>query len=108
MERPVTWVEERNGGLYVKGSRVSLDSVVYAYREGAPPSQIVESFPSLSLDQIDGAIAYYVAHRDAVDEYLKQGEAWFEKMRQEQRAKNPEFYARLEAARNAMFPVKTE
>ena len=33
------YVEERNGGLYVAGTRVSLDSIVQCFNDGFPPSQ---------------------------------------------------------------------
>ena len=93
------WVEERNGGLYVARSRVSLDSVVYAYLRGESPLGICESFTSLSLDQVNGAIEYYLANRKAVDEYLEQQDAEFDRMAEESRRQHPEFYARVEAIR---------
>jgi len=50
----------RNGGYYVAGSRVSLASIIYEYREGAAPETIRQNFPTLSLEQIHGAIAFYL------------------------------------------------
>jgi len=97
------YVDERNGGLYVAGSRVSLDSVVYAYLRGESPIGIAESFTSLSLNQINGAIEYYLANRAAVDAYLEQQEIEFDRMREESRAKDPAFYAKLDAARKEML-----
>ena len=45
MAYPVSpYIEERNGGLYVAGSGVSLDSVVIRFQEGADPGKIVQSF----------------------------------------------------------------
>ncbi len=95
-------VEERNGGLYIPGSRVSLDSVVYAYLRGESEIGIAESFTSLSLDQIRSGIRYYLAHRAEVDEYLKRQEALHRRMAEESRRQRPEFYARMEAARKAL------
>jgi uncharacterized protein (DUF433 family) len=94
-------VDERNGGLYVAGSRVSLDSVVYAYLRGESNIGIAESFRSLSLDQISGAIKYYLANRADVDAYLERQEIEFERMREESRRERPEFYAKMEAALKA-------
>ena len=63
MAYPVSpYLEERNGGLYLAGTRVSLDSVVIHFQEGASPEEIVESFSTLSLWQVYGAIAYYLQH----------------------------------------------
>jgi hypothetical protein len=43
------YVEEQGGGYYLAGSRVSLASVIYAFREGASPETIRQNFPSLSF-----------------------------------------------------------
>jgi uncharacterized protein (DUF433 family) len=94
-------VDQRNGGFYVAGSRVSLDSVVYAYLRGESSIGIAESFRSLSLDQIDGAIKYYLANRVDVDEYLERQRIRIDEMREQSRRERPEFYAKMEAARKA-------
>jgi uncharacterized protein (DUF433 family) len=60
-------VEFRNGGYYVGGTRISLDSIVYLYRDGASPEAIQDDFPSLNLEQIHGAIAFYLANLKIVD-----------------------------------------
>ena len=96
------YVEQREGGYYIAGTRVSLDSVVYAFLRGESPEGIVESFPSLSLEQAYGAIAFYLAHQQTVDAYLQKGQADFERMREESRRKHPALYAKLEAARRSM------
>jgi uncharacterized protein (DUF433 family) len=72
------YVEQRNGGYYVAGTRVSLDSVVYNYKAGASPEGIVESFGSLTLSKVYGALAFYLDNRPEVDAYLAQGEQDFE------------------------------
>lgn len=42
----------------IAGTRVSLDSVVLLFREGLSAESIVESYPSLSLEQVFGALAF--------------------------------------------------
>jgi uncharacterized protein (DUF433 family) len=96
------YVEQREGGYYVSGTRVSLDSVVYAFLRGESPAGIVESFPALGLQQAYGAVAYYLAHQKTVDEYLQKGRPDFERMREESRRKHSALYAKLEAARRSM------
>src|SRR5271169_2358906 len=96
------YIEDREGGYFVKGTRVSLASVVYAFLRGESPEGIVESFPSLSLEQAYGAVAYYLAHQVTLDAYLQKGRAEFERMREESRRKHPALYAKLEAARRSM------
>jgi uncharacterized protein (DUF433 family) len=95
------YVDQRNGGYYVAGSRVSLDSVVYAYLRGESPEGIAYEYQALTLDLINNALTFYLANRPMVDEYLRQGEIEYERMYEEARAKDPDFYARLDAAREA-------
>lgn len=54
------YVEQREGGFWVAGTRVSLDSLVYPFRRGASPETIRSSFPILTLEQVYGAIAFYL------------------------------------------------
>jgi hypothetical protein len=63
------------------------------------PKASSESFPALSLEQVFGAIAFYLANRDAIDAYLQHGRAEFARMRDEARRKHPALYAKLEAAK---------
>lgn len=39
------YIEERNGGYYVEGTRVSLDSIVYEFLKGVPQNQSRNPFP---------------------------------------------------------------
>src|SRR5712691_5592989 len=73
----VPLIQEKDGTVHVTGSRVTLDTVVGAFRKGATAEQIQDSFPSLSLQQVYAVIAYYLEHQTEVDSYLKlrQGEA---------------------------------
>ena len=93
------YIEERNGGLYVAGSRVSLDSIVIHFQEGASPEGIVQSFPTLKLSQVYGAIAYYLENEDMVKEYLVEVEREFQRSVPPLSQSNPELFARLQAAR---------
>jgi uncharacterized protein (DUF433 family) len=68
------YVEQRNGGYFVSGTRVSLDSIVYAYRLGESAESIRQNFPSLSLVQVYGAITFYLLNQHTVDAYLREAE----------------------------------
>ena len=85
----------------IGNSRVSLDSVVYSWLQGDSPETIADNFPVLTLEEVYGAIAFYLTNRDMVDEYLRQGAAAAEKLKQEWRARNPELHRRLLAIREA-------
>ena len=64
---------------------------------GTSPEGIVQSFPVLTLEQVYGAIAFYLANREAIDAYLKEGKAEFEKLRQAAREQNAALHEKLAA-----------
>ena len=92
---PKEYVHQRNNGYYIEETRVSLDSVVYAFLRGESPEGIAESFPALTLEQVFGALAYYLANRDEVDQHLAQAREEFEVLRAQSRRNNPALYAKL-------------
>lgn len=95
------YVEKRNEGYWIAGTRVSLDSVVLAFLDGLSPETIVaECIPVLSLEQVYGAITYYLSHRDEINDYLKQAEAEFEALRQT--TNEPTFSKKMAEARRRM------
>ena len=67
--------QDQTGTVRVTGSRVTLDTLVAIFKKGATAEQIQDSFPSLSLRQIYGVIAYYLDHQDDVEAYLTDREA---------------------------------
>jgi uncharacterized protein (DUF433 family) len=93
------YVEEHSGAYFIAETRVSLDSVVHGFLRGESPEGIAESFPALTLEQILGSLAFYLANRDKIDQYLRQGSEDFERLRQRAHQNNPGLYARLADAR---------
>ena len=76
-------IERREGVYYIGSTRISLDSIVYAFREGCSPESICEDFAGLTLAQVYGAIAHYLDRQAEVDDYLAQRrEQWAELERQ--------------------------
>ena len=67
------YVQERGGGYFIEGTHVSLDSVIYAFLRGESPEEIAESFPALTLEQVFGALTFYLANRASLDQYLREG-----------------------------------
>jgi hypothetical protein len=78
---------------------VSLDSVVYAYRRGASPESIQRSFPSLTLEQVHGALAFYLSHQKEIDNHLVHGEREFEDLRETTHEGHSDWYEKLRRAR---------
>ena len=93
------YIEQRDGGYFIRDARVSLDSVVCAFLRGESPEGIAESFPALTLEQIFGALAFYMANREMVDLHLSEGRREFATLRQQARRDNPALYAKLAEAR---------
>jgi uncharacterized protein (DUF433 family) len=76
------FVEVRNGGYYVVGSRIGLDVVFYALRRGYSADKIFESFPSIgSLAKVHGTITFIVEHPVEVEAYLKDQDRIFEEIK---------------------------
>jgi len=96
------YVEQVGEAYRVAGTRVSLDSIVYCFWNGDSPESIVQSFPVLTLEQVYGAIAYYLDHQDEIDEYIKQGEVDYEAKREAARKADPMFYQKMAERRRLM------
>ena len=97
------YIEQRNGGYYVAGTRISLDSVVCAFNQGESPEQILDGYPLLgSLAKTYGAIAFYLDHKLEIDNYLAASSREFEADSIPLSEENPELWERLQRARAKM------
>ena len=94
-----SYVEKAGGTYRIAGTRVSLESVVYVFRDGLSPESIRESFPVLNLEEVQGAITFYLAHQTEIDDYLAEGEKRSEELWRESQDRNSELIARLRQAR---------
>lgn len=100
------YVEHHDDGYWISGSRVSLESVVFAFLDGISPETIVaEYFPVLTLEQVYGAITYYLSHRDEIDNYLRQVEDEYKALQQATR--DPGFSRKLAKARRELKPAQS-
>ena len=91
---------EQNDGVYtVAGSRVSLDTIVYAFLSGQSAEAIAQAFPLLNLEQVYGAITFYLAHREDVDRYMEARQRDFGAKREASRQADPMFYQKLADAK---------
>lgn len=94
------YVEQRDNGYWITGTRISLDSVVHSFLDGESPESIAQNFSLLRLEQVYGGIAFYLANRELIDQYLEAGEAEFESLQQSLREKNSLLYQKLKAAQD--------
>ncbi len=72
---------DENGVWRVAGTPISIDSVVIGFQQGQSAEEIQRNYPSLSLEQVYGTIACYLARAEEVDAYLKQQHAQWEQFR---------------------------
>ena len=101
MSTKESYIESHQGCYRISGTRVSLDSIVYAFLDGDSPETIAQSFPVLTLEQVYGAIAYYLAHREEIDAHLRLEEADFEEKRRLAREQNPQLHQRFQEIRRS-------
>ena len=100
------YVEWRDEGYWIANSRVSPDTIVYAFLDGQFPESIAQSLPILTLEQIYGSIAFFLAHRAEVETYLERAKADFEAKRKASRDSDPVFYQKLADARRRLGTIR--
>lgn len=64
--------ENPDGVVLVGGTRVTLDTIVAAFREGSTPEEIAQQYPTLELADVYTVISYYLRRLTEVDAYLRQ------------------------------------
>lgn len=84
---PVPLELDVDGVVRVGGTRVTLDTVVAAFQNGASAEEIVYRYPSLYLDDVYAVIGYYLRHRQEVEEYLEQRQKEAEEIREQNEAR---------------------
>src|SRR5258708_3582976 len=94
------YIEQRDRGYYVAGTRISLDSVVYAFNRGESPERILAEFPLLDkLARVYGAIAFYLDHKPDIDKHLEETEREFEASGIPMEQANPVLWEKIQRAR---------
>src|ERR1700686_3367888 len=89
------------GAYRIGDTRVSLDSLVYLFREGMSAESMVENYPALTLEQVHGALAFYLGNQNEIDQYLAEGQRAAQSQHEQSRQTNAELIAKLQRARNA-------
>ena len=80
---PIPLVATADGVVRIGTTRVTLDTVVAAYREGMTPEGIAEQYPSLRLNELYSVIGYFLSHMEEVDAYLRQRQEHSDAVRRE-------------------------
>lgn len=74
--------KDASGVIRVGGTRVSLDTIIFAYNEGSDAEDIVDQFDSLKLADVHAVISYYLQNRDEIEFYLEERKKFREQVRQ--------------------------
>ncbi len=96
-----SYVRKVEGTYRVGETRVSPDSLVYLFREGLSVESMVDCYPALTLEQVHGALAFYLANQAEIDAYLAEGQSAAEALHQGSRRTNAELIAKLQRSRHA-------
>jgi len=86
---PVPLREDADGVIHVGGTRVTLDTVLTAYRHGSTPEQIAQDYSALQLADVYAAIAYSLRHRGEIEDYLERRHRVAEAVRERYKARFP-------------------
>ena len=91
-----SYIEQRNDAYYLRETNVLLDLIVSRFHEGLTPEKIQsECFPQLTLEQIYGAIAYYLRHKIEINAYLKRAATDFARASRQAKIAHPSLTAKI-------------
>ncbi len=88
--RPVPLTRLENGVYRVTDTRIPLERIVECYQEGMTPEDIVRDFDTLRLPDVYAVISYYLDHKNAVEEYMREQEEEAEALRRMIEANQPQ------------------
>jgi uncharacterized protein (DUF433 family) len=97
------YIERREGSFYLIGSRVPLARIVYEFNNGAAPEAIRLDYPTLSLEQVYGAITFYLANKEEIEQDMTDRRRIEEDVIKAQPPLPPELQQKLERAREQML-----
>lgn len=82
---------EVDGVLRVGGTRVTLDTIVSAFEDGATPEEIAQQYPSLNLADVYAVIGYYLQNQSVIQKYLSERQQQADAVRRQNEARfNPQ------------------
>jgi uncharacterized protein (DUF433 family) len=59
-----------SGEPIMRGTRISVRSVILAAREYGAPDGVVQAYPQLTRAAVSEALAFYAAHTAEIDRYI--------------------------------------
>jgi uncharacterized protein (DUF433 family) len=98
---------DEHGVMRIGNGSVMLDSIVAGFEQGHSPETLQQQYPALSLEEVYGAITYYLAHTDEVHAYLKRQDEIWEAWRAKSVTRSSPVVERLRALRAAEAPKRS-
>jgi len=88
--KPVPLTTDEHGVVRVGETRVSLDTVIFAFQQGSTPEEIVVDYSTLNLSDVYAVITYYLQNQTEVEAYLQRRQAEREEVRREIETRFPQ------------------
>ncbi len=82
-------IMDEHGAIRVKGTRITIDTIIAVFRNGASPETIADMFPTLELADVYSVLSFYLQRRDEVEDYLAKRERKSEALRAEMERRFP-------------------
>src|ERR1039457_3259261 len=98
---PVEYVRRIEGQYLVGGRESLLTRSCICFARGCRPRVWSISYPALTLEQVHGALAFYLGNQKEIDAYLAEGQRIAESQHQQSRRTHAELIAKLQRARHA-------
>jgi uncharacterized protein (DUF433 family) len=86
---PAPIQQDEDGVFRVGGTRVRLDTIIGAFKNGSAAEEILFKYPSLRLTDIYAVITYYLWHTEAVEAYLGERDTIMEDVRRRNEERFP-------------------
>lgn len=88
--KPVPLTTNEQGVMRVGDTRVSFDTVIFAFKQGSTPEEIVADYSTLDLADVYAVITYYLQNQAEVEDYLQRRQAQRDEVRREMEARFPQ------------------
>jgi uncharacterized protein (DUF433 family) len=101
------YVEHRDGSIYLIGSRVPLARIVWEFQRGELPEAIRSHYSTLTLEEVYGAITYYLGNKEEAEQDMAEHQRAEEEFTKTHPAP-PHLKEKLDRARQQMLARRTD
>lgn len=83
MNEPLPLKADSDEVIRVGNTRVTLDTIIAIFKNGATPEEMIYQFPTLNLTDVYSVISYYLRNEEKVNAYLDQRKNIAQQVRQQ-------------------------